>query len=100
MGDAAHDALAGGAPEIAARYVRRALAEPPEAADRAALLLTLGITEWRAEQPDAVADLEQALAAAGEDHHALVRASGRLARAYYVAEQTERAAPCHALTHA
>jgi DNA-binding CsgD family transcriptional regulator len=91
LGDAAREALDRGAPEIAARYVRRALAEPPAEADRAALLLTLGMAEWRAGQPDAIAHLEQALTAAGEDHRALVRASGRLARAYYVTDQTERA---------
>ncbi|MBV9001511.1 MAG: AAA family ATPase [Solirubrobacterales bacterium] len=91
LGDAAREALDRGAPEIAARYVRRALVEPPEAVDRAALLLSLGIAEWRAGQPDSIAHLEQALTAAGEDHRALVRASGRLARAYYVTDQTERA---------
>lgn len=89
--DAAREALDRGAPEIAARYVRRALAEPPGRADRAALLLTLGMAEWRAGQPDAIVHLEQAVAAAREDHRALVRASGRLARAYYVTDQTERA---------
>lgn len=91
LGNAARQALDRGAPEIAATYVRRALAEPPEQADRAALLLTLGMAEWRAGQSDAIAHLEQAVAAADEDHHALVRASGRLARAYYVTDQTERA---------
>ena len=89
--DAAREALDRGAAEIAARYVRRALAEPPGEADRAALLLTLGMAEWRAGEPDAVGHLEQALAAAGEDRRALVRASGRLARAYYVTDQTDRA---------
>jgi DNA-binding CsgD family transcriptional regulator len=91
LGNAAREALDRGAPEIAARYVRRALAEPPAEADRAALLLTLGMAEWRAQEPDAIGHLEQALVAAGEDHLALVRASGRLARAYYVTDQTERA---------
>ena len=66
--DAAHEALERGAPEIAADYVRRALAEPPTDAERAALLLMLGTAEWRAGQPDAIAHLEQALAAAGDDH--------------------------------
>jgi DNA-binding CsgD family transcriptional regulator len=91
LADAAREAINQGAPEIAASYARRALAEPPAEADRAALLLSLGIAEWRAGQPGAIAHLEQALAAAGEDHRALVRASGRLARAYYVTDQTERA---------
>jgi len=91
LGEAAREALERGAPEIAASYAGRALAEPPETAERAALLLSLGTAEWRAGQPDAIAHLEQALAAAGEDHRALVRASGQLARAYYVTDQSERA---------
>jgi len=91
LGGAAREALDRGAPEIAARYVRRALAEPPREAERAALLLTLGMAEWRAGQPDAIAHLEQAVAAAGDDRRALVRACGRLARAYYVTDQSERA---------
>jgi DNA-binding CsgD family transcriptional regulator len=91
LGEAAREALSRGAPEIAARYVRRALAEPPAEADRPAILLSLGIAEWRAGQPDAIAHLEQAVAAAGEDRRSLVRASGLLARAYYVTDQSERA---------
>jgi DNA-binding CsgD family transcriptional regulator len=91
LGEATREALSRGAPDIAARYVRRALAEPPAEPDRAELLLSLGIAEWRAGQPDAIAHLEQAVAAAGEDHRSLVRASGRLARAYYVTDQSERA---------
>ena len=65
LGDAAREALERGAPEVAASYARRALAEPPAEVDRAALLLLLGIAEWRAGQLDAIAHLEQALAAAG-----------------------------------
>jgi DNA-binding CsgD family transcriptional regulator len=89
--DAAREALGRGAPEIAAAYVRRALTEPPGEAERAALLLLLGIAEGRAGQPDAIAHLEQALAAAGSDHRVLVGASARLARAYYYADRAERA---------
>ena len=73
--DAAREALDRGAPEIAASYVRRALAEPPAAGERAALLFLLGTAEWRAGQPDAIAHLEQALAAAGEDPRTLIAAS-------------------------
>ena len=91
LGDAAREALERGAPEVAASYARRALAEPPAEVDRAALLLLLGIAEWRAGQLDAIAHLEQALAAAGSDHRALVRASGWSALAYYVSDQTENA---------
>jgi hypothetical protein len=69
--DAAREALEQGAPETAASYARRALAEPPADSDRSALLLSLGIAEWRAGQPDAIAHLEQAVAAAGEDNRAL-----------------------------
>src|SRR5919198_42363 len=91
LGDAAREALGRGAPEIAAAYVRRALTEPPGEAERAALLLLLGIAEGRAGQPDAIAHLEQALAAAGSDHRVLVGASARLTRAYYYADRAERA---------
>jgi len=91
LATAAREALDRGAPEIAAAYVRRALTEPPGEAERAALLLSLGTAEWRAGQPDAIAHLEQALAAAGSDHRVLIGASGRLARAYHVTDQAERA---------
>jgi DNA-binding CsgD family transcriptional regulator len=91
LGEAAREALDRGAPEIAASYVRRALTEPPAEAGRAALLLSLGIAEWRAGQPDAIAHLQQAVAAAGDDHRTLARAGGRLARAYYVTDHAEQA---------
>jgi DNA-binding CsgD family transcriptional regulator len=91
LGDAAREALERGAPEIAASYVRRALEEPPAEAERAALLLSLGIAEGRAGQPDAIAHLEQALVAAGSEHRVLIGASARLARAYYYADRAERA---------
>jgi DNA-binding CsgD family transcriptional regulator len=55
------------------------------------LLLSLGIAEWRAGQRDAIVHLEQAVDAAGEDRRSLVRASGWLARAYYVTDQSDRA---------
>lgn len=42
LGVAAREALARGAPEAAARYLERALEEPPAAADRPRLLLELG----------------------------------------------------------
>ena len=89
--DAAHDALNRGAPEIAANYVQRALAEPPAAGERAALLCLLGTAEWRAGQPHAIAHLEQALAAAGEDPGTLIAACGLLALAYAVSDRMERA---------
>ena len=90
--DAAREALERGAPEIAASYVQRALAEPPAAAgERAALLFLLGTAEWRAGQPDAISHLEQALAAGGEDRDTLVGASSVLALAYNVSGRAERA---------
>jgi DNA-binding CsgD family transcriptional regulator len=91
LGEAAREALERGAPEIAASYARRALAEPPEAGERAALLLLLGTGEWRAGQPDAIAPLEQAFAAAGDDHRTLVLASDLLGFVYYVSDQADRA---------
>jgi DNA-binding CsgD family transcriptional regulator len=91
LGDAAREALDRGAPEIAASYVRRALTEPPAAGERAPLLVLLGTAGWRAGEPDAIAHLEQARAAAETNHRALIGASGRLARAYYVTDQAERA---------
>ncbi|MGZ6669549.1 MAG: LuxR C-terminal-related transcriptional regulator [Solirubrobacteraceae bacterium] len=91
LADAAREALEQGAPEIAASYARRALAEPSAEADRAALLLSLGIAEWRARQPDAIAHFEQARAAADDDKRALVRASVWLALAYHVTDRPERA---------
>ena len=90
LADAAREALERGAPEVAASYARRALAEPPGTAERAAVLLSLGTAEWRAGQPDAITHLEQALAAAGDDHRALVSASDLLVFAYYVTDQAER----------
>jgi DNA-binding CsgD family transcriptional regulator len=89
--DAAREALDRGAPEVAASYVRRALAEPPAAGERAALLFLLGTAEWRAGQSDAIAHLEQALAAAGEDPRTLIAAIFLLALAYYVTDRAERA---------
>ena len=88
--DAAREALARGAPDIAARYVRRALAEPPTDVQRAMLLLMLGTAEWRAGQPDAIAHLEQALSAAGDDLETLIRATLVLASAYMTIDQAER----------
>ena len=89
--EAALEALDRGAPEVAASYVRRALAEPPAAGDRAALLLLLGTAEWRAGQPDAIARLEQALAAAADEPGTLIGAGALLTLAYNVSDRHERA---------
>jgi DNA-binding CsgD family transcriptional regulator len=89
--DAAGQALDRGAPEVAASYLRRALSEPPAGGERAVLLLMLGTAEWRAGQPEAIAHLEEAFAAAGGDRGTLVGASFLLVLAYYVTDRAERA---------
>ena len=89
--DAAREALNRAAPEIAASYLRRGLSEPPAAGERAAVLLLLGIAQWRAGQPDAIAHLEQALAAAGENLGTLIAACTLLSLAYNVTDRAERA---------
>ena len=92
LGDAARDALERGAPEVAAAYLRRCVAEPPAPAERAAALLSLGTAEWRAGQPEAIAHLEQAVAAACEDRATFLSGSLLLALATHVTDQgTERA---------
>ena len=58
---AGQKALADGAPDVAVRHLRRALAEPPAAADRAGVLLAAGIAEARLGGADAVAHLERAM---------------------------------------
>lgn len=58
---AATQALRRGAPELAAAYLRRALAEPPPEAARGRLLSALVSAEAAAGLPEAMADLEQAL---------------------------------------
>jgi DNA-binding CsgD family transcriptional regulator len=89
--DAALDALDRGAPQIAATYLRRALLEPPEVGERAALLFLYGSAAWRAGQPDAIALLEETLAAAGHDHRSMIAACALLALAYNVTDRAERA---------
>ena len=64
---AAAGAVARGAPQIAARLLRRALAEPPPAADRPAVLAELGEAELRAGDPAAVEHLRASVAAAPSD---------------------------------
>ena len=85
--DAAGRALDQGAPEVAASYLRRALAEPPEAARTPALLLALGTAEWRIGHPDAIEHLEQARTSAGADQSTLSAACTLLAIAYLVTDR-------------
>ena len=89
--DAAHEALERGAPDVGAQYLRRVLSEPPAPGERAAVLLSLGMAEWRASQPGAVARLEQALGEAGEDRGTFVAACSLLALAYAVSDRADRA---------
>jgi DNA-binding CsgD family transcriptional regulator len=65
--DAARDAARRGAPESAASYLRRVLAEPPAPGARARILLDLGVAEATAGQPEGEAHLREALEAAGDD---------------------------------
>jgi DNA-binding NarL/FixJ family response regulator len=63
---AAADASARGAPEIAADYLRRALAEPPKDKLRAAVLFELGVAEAKHDPAAAVPHLAEALARADD----------------------------------
>jgi DNA-binding CsgD family transcriptional regulator len=85
---AAEDAQERGAPEVAASYLRRALAEPVQAAERPALLLRLASAEWYTGQPTAIAHLEEALETAC-DVSMIAAASGPLANAYVVSDRTD-----------
>ncbi len=62
--EAARTATKTGAPESAVVYLRRALAEPPQAPDRAEVLRALGIAEDAIGDPCALEDLEFAFQAA------------------------------------
>ena len=59
---AAREAVRQGAPELAARHLRRALEEPPPGPDRAELLLALGAAEQHAGLPGAPDRLRDAIA--------------------------------------
>jgi tetratricopeptide (TPR) repeat protein len=59
--DAARDADRRGAPDVARRYLLRALEEPPDAGERGAVLLQLGWTEVRLTHGDAPAHLAEAI---------------------------------------
>ena len=58
--EAAADAVDRGAPQVAAALLGRALAEPPPAAERVALLLELGRAELLAGQEAALTHLAKA----------------------------------------
>ena len=78
---AAREATARGAPQTAARYLERALAEPSAAADRRNVLLELGVAQSRAAQPDAADHLREALQRTA-DPRARARAAHELAGLY------------------
>jgi len=77
---AAELARARGGPQIAAAYLRRAVAEPPAPGDRARLLSALAQAEAAAGMPDAIIHLDQALALINPGAHRaqLLLALGRL----------------------
>jgi DNA-binding CsgD family transcriptional regulator len=66
LASAARAAIANGAPDSAAAYLRRALAEPPSGRLRPDVLLELGFAESYAGDPQAAAHLEEALDTAAE----------------------------------
>lgn len=87
---AAADATDRGAPDSAATYLRRALAEPPVDEQRAEVLLMLGRAEYRAGAPEAISRLEQALALS-IDRKARLAAATSLALAYVASDRTTQA---------
>src|SRR5262249_48528869 len=78
VGAAAGPAWERGAAEVAASYLRRALAEPATPAERPALLRRLGVAEWATGDPAAIGHLEESLNEA-RDVTAIAAAAGPLA---------------------
>jgi DNA-binding CsgD family transcriptional regulator len=64
---AAREAAARGAPESAVAYLRRAMTEPPSPTTKGAILLELGLAEFRAGQPGWQNQLEDAVELANDD---------------------------------
>ena len=89
---AADTAWERGAAEVAASYLRRALAEPATPAERPALLRRLGVAEWAAGDPAAIGHLEEARNEA-RDATAIAAAAGPLANAYIISDQADIAVP-------
>ena len=87
----AQRALAGGAPETAANYLLRALDESPPDSLRATLLIDLGRAEALAGQPSAVARLRAAVALL-EQPQERARALAQLGQALYAAGDNPGAA--------
>jgi DNA-binding CsgD family transcriptional regulator len=82
----ARAAVRNGAPESAARFLRRALAEPPPPDEQAALLLELGTAEAAAGLPECFEHLQSAVDAA-PDPASAAGAANVLARALNRAER-------------
>ena len=82
----ARAAVRNGAPESAARFLRRALAEPPPPDEQAALLLELGTAEAAAGLPECFEHLQSAVDAA-PDRASAAGAANVLARALNRAER-------------
>ncbi|MEJ2861790.1 helix-turn-helix transcriptional regulator [Actinomycetospora flava] len=76
--EAAARATGRGAPDLAVRYLRRALAEPPPASERPAVLFDLGVAAMWAGDPES---LDVLTAAADEADDGAGRARARLFRA-------------------
>ena len=70
LADAARAASSSGAPESAAVYLRRALAEPPAPSESPSLLLELGMAEASAGQPEWYGHLQGAVDAAPDESSA------------------------------
>src|SRR5262249_52347664 len=65
--DAARTAIRSAAPESAARYLERALAEPPQQDRRSSILLALGVAEARSGRAEWRTHLEGAVESATDD---------------------------------
>ena len=77
---AANQAASQGAPDAAATYLARALAEPPPDEQRTQVLLELGVAQARAHPEQAIAHLTEALELM-EDEHAIADAALELSNA-------------------
>jgi class 3 adenylate cyclase/tetratricopeptide (TPR) repeat protein len=81
---AADRALVRGAPDVAMRYLRRALAEPPSPENRAETLRELGLAERRVDVGAAAEHLQEALVAADpEDRPRYARLALELGRSLF-----------------
>ena len=81
---AADRALVRGAPDVAVRYLRRALAEPPSPENRAETLRELGLAERRVDVRAAAEHLQEALLAADpEDRTRYARLALELGRSLF-----------------